>query len=527
MKSTLEKLLRISIYTILFLSTIFLIAEPVGERFLKYYIKKNSASLKNVNLSLLPTSINLTSVGFTYESTKVSCEHFYLNTSDYTTINTASVTNINIDTNDEQLIFLPLYPLLNMPRKNFLFKSIVFKNCEIKNTSKQQSVKYDGFVNYNYLDQNEVVGKYKINLSDGSQLDLSAVRYINNDKRFFRARFTNDFCNIFFKGNNQNDSIMLNGNADISNIPEENFFSDMLSEELSEPIKFNLLAKYTPDKIQLHDSNITSKNISLDLKADISYQQNLSGKIYLFAKKIDLGMFDQLKSFLHFNGLKYYIDNLNAEIILRNNAIIRNKINFSFLDSDITITHKDLTEISLHTKNCDRILALLYPPYRKIRGELQLNHLIKRGNDFEGNLIISDGSIYNIKLIDKITPYIKSEKVRFIINKIPTQVRNSVSTPFETASASYKRKGDLIIIEHAKLLSHGFSMIIPAMTINGEHIRGNGYMEISPIATVSGILNRLPSLSNIYHFLSQDLKLRLFFRISGTLDTPKIIFDEI
>lgn len=526
MKSTSEKLLRISFYTILFLSTILLMVEPVGERLIEYYIKKNSAAVKNVNLSLLPTSINLTSVDFNYESTKISCEHFYLNTSDYSSINTASLSNINIDTNDERLLFLPLYPLLNM--QNFIFKTIAFKNCKIKKSLKEQPIEYNGFVNYNYLDQNEVVGKYKIILSETSQLDLSAVRYMNNDTRFFRAQFTNDFCNIFFNGNNQNDSIMVNGEANISIPLEENFFLDILSAELSEPIKFNFLVEYTPNKIQLHDSNIASKNISLDLKTDISYRQNLSGKIYLFAKKIDLGLFDEIKSILHFDGLEYYIEDLKAEIILQNNTVIHNKIRFSFLDSDITITHKDLTEISLHTKNCDRILALLYPPYGKIRGELQLNHLIKQGNDFEGNLVISNGSIYNIKLIEKITPYIKSEKVKFIINKIPAQIRNSVSTPFETATASYKRRGDLIMIENAKLSSCGFSMIIPEMTIDGEHIRGNGCMEISPIATVSGILNKLtPSLSKIYHFLSQDLKIRLFFRMSGTLDTPKLIFDEI
>ncbi len=525
MNSTLEKLFRIPIYAIIVLSTLLLVAEPIGKRLIRFYLAKNSVSAQKIRLSLFPPSINLGETNLRYESNKIYCENFRIDSSDYFTINSLSIKNLTANVTDKQLLLSPLYPLLNMPKKNFIFKHFQFKNTIITDRSNAQSVKYDGFVNYDYLNRNEVIGKYKITLPN-SHIDLSGIRYIDNDTRLFTAQITNNFYKTYLHAENQHNSITAIGKINLSFPEEKNFLSDFLDP--SKPISFDISIKYTPNKIKIRNSKINTENLSLNLKADLSYKDNLDGKVDLSAKKIDIDSFDKIKSVLNFDGSGYYISNLKTEISIKNNSITQTKIDFNFLDSDIDIIHKKVTKISVHTQNCDTILALIYPPYRIVRGELQLNHIIKQNGNFNGTITIRNGQIHNVKLIDKITPYIKSEKIRFFINRIPSQIRDSVSTPFEVASASYRRKNDTIIIENAKISSYGFSIITNKMTVRGEQVSGEGYMEISPMETVSGILNKLtPSLSGIYHFLNQDLKIRLFFKVNGTLNNPKFIFDEI
>lgn len=317
----------------------------------------------------------------------------------------------------------------------------------------------------------------------------------------------------------------------VEEVGKGNFLLLALKREILSGMQFRYTSRFDLKNRSVKDVHglITTKNLDLDISANLSYSAGLAGDIHVFDDKIDADIFHEAKHIFHYDNKKIYLTNFEASLGVVDRQVRCKEISFYLYDAPVNITYEKDWIFRVKNIPADQLLPLFYPPYEKISGSANLYLVLMKDYVVDGTLEIGTGSIKNVNILNYMLSSIPSQSmVGKMIAALNKGAENITSTPFSSTKLKFHRTKESFVLRELRMDCPGFSILSPHIEIRNGQISGKGELYIFSARPVGNIWRMVtPDIFNSLEFIPTEGLIRIPFSITGSLNAPHFDFLEI
>lgn len=331
------------------------------------------------------------------------------------------------------------------------------------------------------------------------------------------------------------DKIAVNFNGTYVNtdpvMRKRNFFVRALFAELNAGTDFNVSSELSRSEFCMAlDGTLNTPRIMADVTGEISFREKTEGRIIFSSDTFNTDIVPQTRMLFHIGEEPLYLHNIHYNITINDGKALFDEVAFTMYDGNVRITKPDqMWLVDMDSMPAENVLALLYPPYSGITGQMESSFYTKDWRTINGEITIRKGTIRNVNVLERVTSYISDKLfVQKMFARMNAVHDKYAHTPFNKIYSAFAVSSGRIELRDFSFQALGYEISASLITIEGEQIRGEGHLHLLSLRPFKEMIwpswmDRVSKVMN-YNPLSGIVKIP--FSVSGTISSPQFRFAE-